>query len=84
MSLSKNRYDIYIYKKNQGQQRARFTLTEFITWIPKQPSQNMQRQKYRGLYFGKYPPSPPERGEITANVIWGKNYEKGKCKRGKI
>jgi hypothetical protein len=31
----------------------------------------------RGLYIGKYPG-----GGISADVIWGKNYEKVKIKRG--
>ncbi len=35
----------------------------------------------RGLYIGKYPP-PPGRG-ISADVIWGKKYEKAKRKKGK-
>jgi hypothetical protein len=39
----------------------------------------------RGLYIGKYPP-PPGGGEISADVIWGKNMKRvrenrGKCKR---
>ncbi len=38
--------------------------------------------KCRGLYIGKYP--PPGGGEISADVIWGKKYEKAKRKRGKI
>jgi hypothetical protein len=33
---------------------------------------------YRGLYIGKYPPPP---GGISADVIWGKKYEKAKRKR---
>jgi hypothetical protein len=36
----------------------------------------------RGLYIGKYP--PPPRGGISSNVIWGKKYEKGKRKKGKM
>jgi hypothetical protein len=35
----------------------------------------------RGLYIGKYPP-PPGGGEISAHLIWGKKYEKGKRKKG--
>jgi hypothetical protein len=38
----------------------------------------------RGLYIGKYPPPPPGEGEISADVIWGKKYEKWKRKRGKM
>jgi hypothetical protein len=35
----------------------------------------------RGLYIGKYP--PPWGGEkISADVIWGKKYEKVERKRG--
>ncbi len=37
---------------------------------------------YRGLYNGKYPPPPG--GGISADVIWGKKYEKTKRKRRKI
>jgi hypothetical protein len=33
------------------------------------------------LYIGKY--APPWEG-ISADVIWGKKYEKAKRKRGKI
>jgi hypothetical protein len=36
---------------------------------------------FRGLYIGKYP--PPRGGKISADVIWGKKYEKAKRKRGK-
>jgi hypothetical protein len=36
----------------------------------------------RGLYIGKYPPQGG--GKISADVILGKKYEKGKRKRGKI
>ncbi len=35
-----------------------------------------------GAYIGKYPP-PPLGGEISAEVIWGKKYEKVKRKGGK-
>jgi hypothetical protein len=35
----------------------------------------------RGLYIGKYPP-PPRGREISAEVIWGKKYEKVKRKKG--
>jgi hypothetical protein len=35
----------------------------------------------RGLYIGKYPPLG---GEISADVIWGKKYEKAKRKRRKM
>jgi hypothetical protein len=35
---------------------------------------------FRGLYIGKY---PPPGGGISADVIWGKKYEKAKKKRGK-
>ncbi len=40
----------------------------------------------RELYIGKYPPPPLLRGEekISANVIWGKKYEKAERKRGKM
>ncbi len=34
---------------------------------------------HRGLYIGKYPPLG---GGISADVIWGKKYEKEKRKRG--
>ncbi len=34
----------------------------------------------RGLYIGKYPPLVG--GEISADIIWGKKYEKVKRKRG--
>jgi hypothetical protein len=34
-----------------------------------------------GLYIGKYPP-PLGGGEISADVIWGKKYEKAKRKKG--
>jgi hypothetical protein len=37
---------------------------------------------YRGLYIGKYPP-PPSRGEISADVIWGKNMKSRREKGGK-
>ncbi len=37
----------------------------------------------RGLYIGKYPPSPGGWG-ISADVIWRKKYEKGKRKGGKM
>ncbi len=37
----------------------------------------------RGLYIGKYTP-PEGGGGISADVIWGKKYEKGKRKRGKM
>jgi hypothetical protein len=44
----------------------------------------------RGLYIGKYPPeggggniSRCHWGEISADVIWGKKYEKRKRKRGR-
>ncbi len=36
----------------------------------------------RGIYNGKYPPGGG--GEISANVILGKKYEKWKRKRGKV
>jgi hypothetical protein len=36
----------------------------------------------RGLYNGKYP--PPGWEEISADVIWGKKYEKAKRKRWKM
>jgi hypothetical protein len=36
---------------------------------------------FRGLYIGKY---PPPGGGISADVIWGKKYEKTKRKRGKM
>jgi hypothetical protein len=40
---------------------------------------------FRGLYNGKYPPSPPGGGgKISADVIWGKKYEKAKRKREKM
>ncbi len=35
----------------------------------------------RGLYIGKY---HPPGGGISANVIWGKKYEKAKRKRRKM
>jgi hypothetical protein len=35
----------------------------------------------RGLYIGKYPP-PGGGREISADVIWGKKYEKDKRIRG--
>ncbi len=35
----------------------------------------------RGLYNGKYPPPPWGEGEISADVIWGKKYEKARRKR---
>jgi hypothetical protein len=35
----------------------------------------------RGLYIGKY---PPPLGKISADVIWGEKYEKGKRKMGKM
>ncbi len=35
----------------------------------------------RGLYNGKYPPPPGGGGEISADVIWGKKYEKAKRKK---
>jgi hypothetical protein len=38
----------------------------------------------RGLYFGKYPPPPGGREKISADVIWGKKYEKAKRKKGKM
>ncbi len=46
-------------------------------------------QKYRlqgrGLYFGKYPlPLPEGGGKISADVIWGKKYEKAKRKKVKM
>ncbi len=37
---------------------------------------------YRGLYIGKYPPLGG--GGISADVFWGKKYEKPKRKRGKM
>jgi hypothetical protein len=36
---------------------------------------------YRGLYIGKYFPSPG--GGISADVIWGKNMKRRRGKRGK-
>jgi hypothetical protein len=39
---------------------------------------------FRGLYIGKYPPSPGGEEKISADVIWGKKYEKAKRKRGKM
>ncbi len=36
----------------------------------------------RGLYIGKYTPPPTRGGKISANVIWGKKYEKAKRKKG--
>jgi hypothetical protein len=39
-------------------------------------------RKSRGLYFGKY--TPPWGGGISADVIWGKKYEKAKRKKGKM
>ncbi len=41
-----------------------------------------KKGKNRGLYFGKYPLG--EGGEISADVIWGKKYEKAKRKKGKM
>jgi hypothetical protein len=35
----------------------------------------------QGPIYWKIPP-PPGGGEISANVIWGKKYEKAKRKRG--
>jgi hypothetical protein len=36
----------------------------------------------QGSIFWKIP--PPRGGGISANVIWGKKYEKAKRKRGKM
>jgi hypothetical protein len=36
----------------------------------------------RGLYIGEK--KPPRGGEISADVIWGKKYEKAKRKRRKM
>jgi hypothetical protein len=36
----------------------------------------------RDLYIGKYPPPPRGGGKISADVIWGKNYENAKNKKG--
>ncbi len=38
----------------------------------------------RGLYNGKYPPPLGGGEKISADVIWGKKYEKAKRKRGKM
>jgi hypothetical protein len=46
----------------------------------KKPKKTTMRT--RGLYIGKYPSPPGERG-ISADVIWRKKYENGKRKRGK-
>jgi hypothetical protein len=39
---------------------------------------------YPGAYILENTPAPGGRGKISANVIWGKKYEKVKRKRGKI
>ncbi len=36
---------------------------------------------YQGSIYWKIPP-PPLGGKISADVIWGKKYEKGKRKKG--
>jgi hypothetical protein len=39
----------------------------------------------RGLYIGKYSHThPPPGGGISAVIIWGKNIQRGREKRGKI
>jgi hypothetical protein len=37
----------------------------------------------QGPIYWEIPP-PPGGGEISANVIWGKKYEKGKRKAGNL
>jgi hypothetical protein len=38
----------------------------------------------QGSIYWKIPPHPPGGGKISADVICGKKYEKGKRKRGKM
>jgi hypothetical protein len=50
-------------------------------WTEQIPAnaQNVQ-VTHSGVYILE---NPPRGGEISADIIWGKKYEKGKRKRGK-
>jgi hypothetical protein len=39
---------------------------------------------HKGLYIGKFPPPPKGEGGISADVIYGKKYDKVKRKKGKM
>ncbi len=41
-------------------------------------------QYLQGPLYWKIPPPPPGEGGISADIIWGKKYEKAKRKMGKI
>ncbi len=55
------------------------TETKHMCYIPVRDG-SQDSPTTMSLYIGKYPLG----GEISANIIWGKKYEKANRKRGKM